>query len=200
MGRKRESPHIILISRQGSSEVDLPLPPPPMGNRRSNWWKGQPVCGRVHPQISPRTAEATCQLLPIVGVRLRCGQLSTWNKANSPSDVMHTHNIIPTLWISSNKHYSSVLNEFCSFWTTTLLNRISIFSSCIKLGMLNVPVLLKQPSPAPYYFIHNPLASPHGTGQIESTTSPRQTKSRAGRAEAPNEGSSKCRGEEGKQS
>ncbi len=38
---------------------------PPWG-QRSNWWKGQPV--RSHIQISLRTSEATCQLLPIVGL------------------------------------------------------------------------------------------------------------------------------------
>lgn len=38
---------------------------PPWGES-SNWWKGQPV--RSHTQISLRTSEATCQLLPIVGL------------------------------------------------------------------------------------------------------------------------------------
>lgn len=38
---------------------------PPLGES-SNWWKGQPV--RSHTQISLRTSEATCQLLPIVGL------------------------------------------------------------------------------------------------------------------------------------
>ena len=57
----------ILIKRQGSSEVDLPPSPRLLGRQLSNWWKGQPARGRVHSQISPRTAQATCQLLPIVG-------------------------------------------------------------------------------------------------------------------------------------
>lgn len=50
----------------GSSQSIGPHQSVPSWGQRSNWWKGQPV--RSHTQISPRTSEATCQLLPIVGL------------------------------------------------------------------------------------------------------------------------------------
>lgn len=50
----------------GSSHTIGPHQSMPPWGRRSNWWKGQPV--RSHTQISLRTSEATCQLLPIVGL------------------------------------------------------------------------------------------------------------------------------------
>ena len=43
-----------------------PQQPAPLPGHLSNWWKGQLV--RSHTQISLRTSEATCQLLPIVGL------------------------------------------------------------------------------------------------------------------------------------
>lgn len=50
----------------GSSHTIGPHQSMPPWGQRSNWWKGQPV--RSHTQISLRTSEATCQLLPIVGL------------------------------------------------------------------------------------------------------------------------------------
>lgn len=123
-----------------------------------------------------------------------------------PCDVTHAHNIIPTFFPDFLRQ--TPLQRFFR-WILQLLNNGATKSANqdfpfsggrFKLGVLNVAALLKQPSPAPYYFIHNPLASRHGAGQTRSTASPRQSKSTAGRAEAPNEGSSESSGEEGKQS
>lgn len=49
-----------------SSHTIGPHQPMPPWGQGSNWWKGQPV--RSHTQISLRASEATCQLLPIVGL------------------------------------------------------------------------------------------------------------------------------------